>query len=293
VIINISYLNTPLDGDNLKLNENMWLTAKPYYKNRDIEFSKLHRIVSSDYRQYSPFLFKDGTKKSENWNNEKQNILILDVDDGLTIEKAKETFKGFKYFICTTKSHQKEKKGIVCDRFRIILPIINNPIGDDYFLYMRNLEKMFSFIDVQVNTKTGAFLGFSKCKYWYGDGNMFDMDILKPIKKAEILKQNNFKTPISYENDLPIEDIKNRLTRECVADIVQSLGYEVNAKFMFKYRENENTPSASIKQGLNPLIKDFGSDLECDAIGFVQQVKQCDFKTAVEYVGSFVNVSNS
>lgn len=289
MIINISYLNTPLDGDDLKLNENMWLTAKPYYQNKDIEFSKLHRIVSSDYRQYSPFLFKDGTKKSENWNNEKQNILILDVDDGLTIEKAKETFKGFKYFICTTKSHQKEKKGITCDRFRIILPIINNPIGDDYFLYMRNLEKMFSFIDVQVNTKTGAFLGFAKCKYWYGNGNIFDMDILKPIKRTEIVKQNNFKAPISYENDLPIEDIKNRLTRECVADIVQSLGYEVNAKFMFKYRENENTPSASIKQGLNPLIKDFGSDLECDAIGFVQQVKQCDFKTAVEYVGSFTN----
>ena len=44
-----------------------------------------------------------------------------------SIDKAKEIFKGFKYFICTTKSHQKEKKGLVCDRFRIILPIINFP----------------------------------------------------------------------------------------------------------------------------------------------------------------------
>lgn len=293
MIINISYLNTPLESDDLKLNENMWITAKPYYKNKNIKFEQLHRMVSSDYRQYSPFFFKDGTKKSENWNNENQNILILDIDDGLTIDKAKEIFKGFKYFICTTKSHQKEKKGLVCDRFRIILPIINNPIGDIYFEYMRNLESMFSFIDKQVNTKTGAFLGSAKCSYFYNEGDLFDMDIFKPIKRMETVKQNDFKVPTSYENDLPIEDIKNRLTRECVADIVQSLGYEVNAKFMFKYRENENTPSASIKQGLNPLLKDFGSDLECDAIGFVQKVKQCDFKTAVEYVGSFVNVSNS
>ena len=90
MIINISYLNTPLEGDDLKLNENMWITAKPYYKSKNIKFEKLHRMVSSDYRQYSPFLFKDKTKKSENWNNDNQNILILDIDDGLTIDKAKE-----------------------------------------------------------------------------------------------------------------------------------------------------------------------------------------------------------
>ena len=60
MIINISYLNTPLEYDDLKLNENMWITAKPYYKNKNIKFEKLHRMVSSDYRQYSPFLFKDG-----------------------------------------------------------------------------------------------------------------------------------------------------------------------------------------------------------------------------------------
>lgn len=322
--INISYLNVPLfdeesycqsnfnkhsskltkkefeifkneikKNNEIKLKDSMFMTAKPLYKNKEIEFEQLHRMVSSDNRQYSPFSFSDGIKKSENWNNENQNILILDIDDGLSIKEAMNKFKHYKYFICTTKSHQKEKKGIVCDRFRIIFPTINNPIGDIYFEYMRNLESMFSFIDKQVNTKTGAFLGSTKCSYFYNEGDLFDMDIFKPIKRMEIVKQNDFKTPISYENDLPIEDIKNRLTRECVADIVQSLGYEVNAKFMFKYRENENTPSASIKQGLNPLLKDFGSDLECDAIGFVQQVKQCDFKTAVEYVGSFVNVSNS
>lgn len=56
MIINISYLNTPLESDDLKLNENMWITAKPYYKIKNIKFEQLHRMVSSDYRQYSPFL---------------------------------------------------------------------------------------------------------------------------------------------------------------------------------------------------------------------------------------------
>lgn len=287
MIINISYLNTPLDGDDLKLNENMWITAKPYYKNKNIKFEQLHRMVSSDYRQYSPFLFKDGTKKSENWNNENQNILILDIDDGLTIDKAKETFKGFKYFICTTKSHQKEKKGLVCDRFRIILPIINNPIGDDYFSYMRNLEKMFSFIDVQVNTKTGAFLGFAKCEYWYNNGDLFDMDILRPVSIKKVEKIINKQMPFN-EADIALESIKSSLTRETVAEIVNSLGFEVDRNFKFKYRQDERTPSASINNATNPLIKDFGSDISGDIFYFVQKVNNLNFLESVDYVKRYI-----
>ena len=287
MIINISYLNTPLDGDDLKLNENMWITAKPYYKNKNIKFEQLHRMVSSDYRQYSPFLFKDGTKKSENWNNDNQNILILDIDDGLTIDKAKETFKCFKYFICTTKSHQKEKKGLVCDRFRIILPIINNPIGDDYFSYMRNLEKMFSFIDVQVNTKTGAFLGFAKCEYWYNNGDLFDMDILRPVSIKKVEKIINKQMPFN-EADIALESIKSSLTRETVAEIVNSLGFEVDRNFKFKYRQDERTPSASINNATNPLIKDFGSDISGDIFYFVQKVNNLNFLESVDYVKRYI-----
>lgn len=287
MIINISYLNTPLEGEDLKLNENMWITAKPYYKNKNIKFEQLHRMVSSDYRQYSPFLFKDGTKKSENWNNENQNILILDIDDGLTIDKAKEIFKGFKYFICTTKSHQKEKKGLVCDRFRIILPIINNPIGDDYFSYMRNLEKMFSFIDIQVNTKTGAFLGFAKCEYWYNNGDLFDMDILRPVSIKKVEKIINKQMPFN-EADIALESIKSSLTRETVAEIVNSLGFEVDRNFKFKYRQDERTPSASINNGTNPLIKDFGSDISGDIFYFVQKVNNLNFLESVDYVKRYI-----
>ncbi len=287
MIINISYLNTPLESDDLKLNENMWITAKPYYKNKNIKFEQLHRMVSSDYRQYSPFFFKDGTKKSENWNNENQNILILDIDDGLTIDKAKEIFKGFKYFICTTKSHQKEKKGLVCDRFRIILPIINNPIGDDYFSYMRNLEKMFSFIDVQVNTKTGAFLGFAKCEYWYNNGDLFDMDILRPVSIKKVEKIINKQMPFN-EADIALESIKSSLTSETVAEIVNSLGFEVDRNFKFKYRQDERTPSASINNGTNPLIKDFGSDISGDIFYFVQKVNNLNFLESVDYVKRYI-----
>ena len=300
-LINISVLEMPLDYqmknfDNCKLSKNMFLTAEPLYKNIDIEFEKLIDIVNSDYRQYSPFEFINNTKKSENWNNEKQNIIIFDIDDGLSIDDAKAQFKDYEYLIATTKSHQVEKKGLKCDRFRIILLAKNIPIGDKYFDMMRVLEDRFEFIDKQVNTKTGAFLGSFNCEYSYNKGMIFDCSpILKMIKPKEVI--NTHKSSISISTtqnynkseDLPIQDIKSRLTREIVADIVSSCGFEVNRKFMFKYRQNEKTPSASISPEL--LIKDFGSELSTDVIGFVMEVNGIDFKTAVVIVAGFVNVS--
>ena len=299
--VNISVLEVPLEfqmkkWEDSKLKDNMYLSAEPLYKNINIEFEKLIDIIKSDYRQYSPFTFKDGIKKSENWLNENQDLIILDVDDGLSIEEAKKQFKSCEYLLATTKSHQIDKKGLVCDRFRIVLPAKNIPVGDKYFDMMRVLEDRFTFIDKQVNTKTGAFLGNFNCEYFYNKGMIFDCNpILKMIEvKKEIVPQKtNFKAPISHNinigNDLPIQDIKNRLTRELVADIVSASGYEVSRKFMFKYRHNEKTPSASISPDL--LIKDFGSDLSTDVIGFVQEANNVDFKTAVSIVAGYVGIT--
>ena len=289
-MINISYLNIPLNiGNDVKLNDSMYWTAEPLYKNTNIEFDQLHKMVSSDYRQYSPFRFVNKKKTSENWNNTDQNIIILDIDDGLTIEQAKQTFKDYKYFICTTKSHQKEKKGVTCDRFRVILESENIPTGDDYFLVTDFLEIKYPFIDKQVNTKTGAFLGYADCEYWYNDGKLFDCSSaladMKRIKKAQKVKPEE-KRELVY--DLPIEQIKQSLDQATAAHIVESCGYEVNRNYKFKYRQDERTPSASIAK--DGYIKDFGCDLATDAIGFVQEVKQLSFKDAVAYVGGFVNI---
>ena len=308
--INISVLEVPLefqgvstDGKNLdldkfynsKLKEHMYITAEPLYKNMDIEFDKLIDIISSDYRQYSPFEFIGNVKKSDNWKNDKQNIIIFDVDDGLSIEEAKSEFKSYEYLIATTKSHQIEKKGLKCDRFRIIMPAKNIPRGDKYFDMMRILEDRFTFIDKQVNTKTGAFLGSFKCEYFYNSGMLFDCSpILRMIKpKEEIIpRKNNIAMPntqsLQNNDTLPVLEIKSRLTRDIVASIISSNGFEVNRKYMFKYRQNEKTPSASISPDL--LIKDFGSDLSTDIIGFLQETLGIDFKTSVTIVAGYVGL---
>lgn len=290
-MVNISYLEVPIQQGDIKLKDNQYITAEPLYKNIDIDFNELHRMVASDYRQYSPFVFIGNTKLGDNWNNTKQNLIVLDIDDGLSINQAKELFKDYKYFMCTTKSHRIEKKGVMCDRFRVIFESNNIPVGDDYFIMTDFMEIKYPFIDKQVNTKTGAFLGCAGCEYWYNDGKLFDCDSImsdaRRLKRMNESKKNKVKT--EPRHDLPIDQIKQSLDRETVSQIVESCGFDVNRQFKFKYREGERTPSASIRH--DGYIKDFGSDMAGDVISFVQEVKRISFKDAVSFVAGFVNVA--
>lgn len=287
--INISFTEIPLldkDGNylDIKLRDNMHFT-KYNWKNKSIPWNNLHRMVSSDYRQYSSFKFKDGIKVAENCILDDVSFLCLDIDDGLTIEEAKKRFSKYNYFLCTTKSHQKEKKGHICDRFRIILTITNMPDNDSYFDYMRNLEKLYPFIDKQVNTKTGAFLGSAKCEYFYNDGIDFDMNILKPInllstpKELPKIKNENFS-----DSEIEVEQLKQLLTQEAIGHILTANGFDVDRNFKLKLRE-ERTPSSSISR--EGLIKDFGTDFASDVFGVLMEYRGMTFPQAIEEVRKF------
>ena len=77
------------------------------------------------------------------------------------------------------------------------------------------------------------------------------MDILRPVSIKKVEKIINKQKPFN-EADIALESIKSSLTRETVSEIVNSLGFEVDRNFKFKYRQDERTPSASINNGTNP-----------------------------------------
>lgn len=300
MIVNLSFLQVPIEYGNKKLKDNMTLTGsisekaslyypiQPLYRNFFIDFNKLHRYVKSDYIQYSSFSWDGGYKNSERFNNENQNLLILDIDDGLSLSQAKTIFNQYKYLICTTKSHQKDKKGVICDRFRIILPCMNIPIGDFYFDFIKEIEIKFPFIDKQVNTKTGSFLGFSECQYWYSDGILFDCkpyaNIAKARKEIEIRnKKEIVKRDSNY--DIEVSQIKERLTPDIVRDILNAHGFDVDRNYKLKLR-NERTPSTSISRDC--LIKDFGSDFTGDVFSVLMEYRGKTFKDSVAIVGGYV-----
>lgn len=71
---------------------------------------------------WSPIVWKNGHRLNENFH--RADWIALDFDEGLTLIEAKENiFADRVCIIGTTKSHQKPKNGIICDRFRVMLKL--------------------------------------------------------------------------------------------------------------------------------------------------------------------------
>ena len=77
---------------------------------------------------YSLGVFKNGIRNKENFIQ--ADLIGLDFDEGTTIEEAQHLFHNYMHIIAPTKSHRKEKNGVVCDRFRVIL-FLGEPITDN------------------------------------------------------------------------------------------------------------------------------------------------------------------
>ena len=143
------------------------------------KFENLHKIVNSECK-YSAGLFKgqyvevdEGMGPQSVWKDgyitdanylKEQSLFIIDVDEGLTLEDAKSLFQNLTYLITTTKSHQKDKNGVICDRFRLIFPTVST-----FHLEPEIYKEMY----VNVLNSLGMELADSKCRnasrWYYGN----------------------------------------------------------------------------------------------------------------------------
>ena len=71
----------------------------------------------------SPIVWHDGRRKQANFKS--AEWLVLDIDDGMSLEDAVKEFKGYTHVIGTTRHHRlpKGEKRIVRDRFRVWLKL--------------------------------------------------------------------------------------------------------------------------------------------------------------------------
>jgi hypothetical protein len=79
-------------------------------------------IISKHAQHYSAFTFNNEYRNQPN-SNRMNDIFILDIDDGLSLKDATTKFKAFNCFLITTRNHQRDKNGKVCDRFRVIIKL--------------------------------------------------------------------------------------------------------------------------------------------------------------------------
>ncbi len=103
-------------------------------------WSDLHQVT--EQFDYSAGLFRNGKRNNASAFGVAE--IIFDFDDGMTFDEGIALFKEYKALLVTTKSHLKEKKGVISERFRVILPL-NHCIIDMVFYtkLMRVLTRHF------------------------------------------------------------------------------------------------------------------------------------------------------
>jgi hypothetical protein len=150
-------------------------------------WDKFDEILKSGFN-YSAGSFKDNHRTKDNYMGE-QDVVILDIDDGIPIEAAKTFFGEWDCWIATTKSHQKEKNGLICDRFRVVLlPNIKIKMdADTYSEFMANImDGLGGFADPSCKDASRFYYGFKESEVWKSDSTKpFDIRDYIPETKRQ------------------------------------------------------------------------------------------------------------
>ena len=283
--VNISYIKK-----DKPLKDSMYLTLDGW-ENTDIDITRLDSFVGNDCIQYSPYSFTSGRKVAENWSNDKQNLLIFDIDDGMSINEASLKFKNYCHIITTTKNHLKVKKDKVCDRFRIILPAINIPKGKIYWYMLQVMAEEIP-MDIQVNIPTGAFLGNTGAITIYNNvSNVYDCTYASEVAEEKMIQElkkkerdNMFKH--TANNSIDLKEIKSKLDKHIVLDIFDNLGLKIKGSFA-AIRENDRTPSAKVYD--SGYIIDYGGGFKGDIFDYLHRYYGMNFRDSIEFVRRFID----
>jgi hypothetical protein len=157
------------------------------YETKIGRWVELHKLLSSNIN-YSAGSFKDNHRNKDNYLGS-QDVIIFDIDGGMSLNIAKAFFSQWKCIIATTKSHQIEKNGIMCDRYRVVLlPNVKLELDSErYSEFMKNIIKKLAIpADMACTDSSRFYYGYSGSEVWYSEGiSRFDISCCIPETKKE------------------------------------------------------------------------------------------------------------
>ena len=134
------------------------------------------------------------------------NLIVLDVDDGVTLDTAKFLLKNYTYKMYTTKSHND-----IHNRFRIVFPISHTIklAAKEYSAYMENVFNWLPF-EVDTSTKDIArkWATNEKAIIHNNEGEVLDATLFIPQTK----KADQIRTEINEHSNL--DALENWFVRE-------------------------------------------------------------------------------
>jgi uncharacterized protein YqgQ len=220
------------------------------YMNELAPFDQLHKLTNAPNLHWTSHHLVDG-HRSEDSSIAGFNLVVLDVDKGVSLHTVQKLLKNYKYLIYTTKRHTDTEH-----RFRIILPINYKLLMDakDFKEFMNNIYEWLPFeVDTATNQRARKWLSHDGF-YEYNDGELLDaLQFIPKTTKNEERKQllNSQQSMDNLErwaiNSIGDGNRNNMLLRYALIlsdagmdfDQVRSKVLELNSKIPDKLDESE------------------------------------------------------
>jgi hypothetical protein len=145
-------------------------------------FEQLHQLTTEPGYHYTAHHFKGGHRTSTE-AIPGFNLVIIDIDKGITIETAQLLLKDYHYLISTTKRHTEASH-----RFRIIMPLSHTVKLNtkDYSAFMENVFEWLPFEVDEATKDISRKWETAPGTYHYNSGQLLDAMLFIPqTKKSE------------------------------------------------------------------------------------------------------------
>lgn len=160
------------------------------YESEVVPFDQLHLMTQAAGFHWCNHAFKAGHRAEENVLAG-FNMIVIDVDEGISLETCHEIMKEHRFMTYTTKRHQTDGHG---DRFRLILPI-NYHLeldSDEYKEFMNNVMAWLPFkTDESANQRAKKWECFDGDYHYNLEGEILDaLPFIPKTSKNEAYKRD-------------------------------------------------------------------------------------------------------
>lgn len=161
----------------------------PENPNEKVPFDQLSTLTQAPGMHWANHHFKNGHRLEENVVAG-FNMIVIDVDEGISLDSCHAIMKDYRFMTYTTKRHQKEGHG---DRFRLVLPInyILELDSDEYKEFMNNVMAWLPFkTDESANQRSKKWETYPGQFYYNMDGEILDaLPFIPKTSKNEAYKK--------------------------------------------------------------------------------------------------------
>ena len=219
------------------------------YLGERVPFEQLHQLTQAEGMHWANHHFKDGHRAEEKVRAG-FNMIVIDVDEGVSLETAHALMKDYKFLTYTTKRHTEE-----VNRFRLILPInyVLELDSEEYKEFMNNVMAWLPFkTDESANQRAKKWETFDGGTHHYNfDGEI--LDALKFIPKTSKNEQykKNFQQVESLDNlerwfaqRIATGNRNNQMLKYALALVDNGMSLMDVSKQVHAFNEKMNNPLA-------------------------------------------------